>query len=213
MTDFAGLIRILIEHGVRFILVGGASATAHGASRLTQDLEIVYQRAPANMAALAAALKPHSPYLRGAPSGLPFSLDAETIARGLNFTLTTTLGDLDLLGEMTGGERYEDLLPDTIELTLFGVSCRCLGLRRLIEVKRAAGRPRGLEAVAELEAILEEGTRHRPILFGMTCAHGRAVPSLKRSKEHDQVMSSGKPGPGPRSSRSDPAENTPGRSR
>jgi hypothetical protein len=33
-----------------------------------------------------------------------------------------------------------------------------LGLRRLIEVKRAAGRPKDLEAIAELER-LEEASR------------------------------------------------------
>ncbi|MGH9602964.1 MAG: hypothetical protein ACRD24_11315 [Terriglobales bacterium] len=70
--------------------------------------------------------------------------------------MVTDLGALDLLGEITGGGKYEDLLPHCIELTLYGVSCRCLGLRRLIEVKRAAGRPRDLEAIAELEALREE---------------------------------------------------------
>jgi hypothetical protein len=49
------------------------------------------------------------PYLRGAPAGLPVRLDPGTISRGLNFTLTTTLGDVDLLGEVTSGGRYEDL--------------------------------------------------------------------------------------------------------
>jgi hypothetical protein len=41
-------------------------------------------------------------------------------------------------------------------LKLFGVACSCLGLRRLIEVKRAAGRPKDLDAIAELESLLEE---------------------------------------------------------
>jgi hypothetical protein len=36
------------------------------------------------------------------------------------------------------------------------VRCRCLGLDRLIAVKRAAGRPKDLEAIAELEVIREE---------------------------------------------------------
>ncbi|MGH6630968.1 MAG: hypothetical protein ACREB3_14660, partial [Burkholderiales bacterium] len=56
----------------------------------------------------------------------------------------------------TEGGRYEDLLPHSINLQLYGVSCRCLGLKRLIEVKRAVGRPRDLEVVAELEALREE---------------------------------------------------------
>ncbi|HJU06090.1 MAG TPA: hypothetical protein VJ692_13145 [Nitrospiraceae bacterium] len=74
--------------------------------------------------------------------------------------MSTDLGDLDLLGEITGGGSYDDLLPYAVTLNLFGVSCQCLGLKRLIEVKRAAGRPRDLDAVAELEALLEEREKH-----------------------------------------------------
>jgi hypothetical protein len=156
MTDFPALLLLLVQSRIEFIIVGGAAATAHGASRLTQDLDLVYRRSQDNIARLAAALAPHSPYLRGAPPGLPFRFDEATIQSGLNFTLSTSLGDLDLLGEITGGGRYEDLLSDTIDIQLFGVECLCLGLERLIQVKRAAGRPKDLEAIAELEAILEE---------------------------------------------------------
>jgi hypothetical protein len=39
---------------------------------------------------------------------------------------------------------------------VFGVDCRCLNLESLIEVKRAAGRPKDFEAIAELEEILGE---------------------------------------------------------
>ncbi len=157
MTDFKALLQLLAQNAVEFILVGGAAATAHGSARLTRDVDVVYRRTSENIARLAGCLSSHNPQLRGAPPGLPFCLDAATVARGLNFTLTTDLGALDLLGEITGGGTYDDLLPHSITLSLFGVSARCLGLKRLIEVKRAAGRPRDLEAVAELEALLEEG--------------------------------------------------------
>ena len=120
---------------------------------LRADLDVVYARNGENLTCLAEALAPLDPYLRGAPPGLPFKLDAATLGRGLNFTLTTALGDLDLLGEITGGGRYEDLVPHSAELTLFGLPCLCLGLDRLIRVKRAAGRPKDLEAIAELEAL------------------------------------------------------------
>lgn len=155
MTDFAALIRLLAQANIEFIIVGGAAATAHGSARLTQDLDVVYRRTPDNMGKLAACLAPYSPYLRDAPTGLPFRFDTATITRGLNFSLATDLGDLDLFGEIIGGGRFEDLLPHAIVLELFGVSCRCLGLKRLIEVKRAAGRPRDLDAVAELEVLLD----------------------------------------------------------
>jgi len=162
MTDFASLFRLLAQHNVEFILVGGAAATAHGSARLTEDLDIVYRRTPENIARLAACLGAHHPYLRGAPPGLPFRFDAETVQRGLNFTLTTDLGALDLFGEIPGGGAFEDLQQDAIEIKLFGVTCRCLGLRRLIEVKRAAGRPRDLEAIAELQALLDENEGQAP---------------------------------------------------
>lgn len=83
------------------------------------------------------------------------------VRKGLNFTLTTTFGDLDLLGEITGGGRYEALLPDATPIAAFGIEVRCLNLEPLIHVKRAAGRPKDLEAVAELEALLEERDRSR----------------------------------------------------
>jgi predicted nucleotidyltransferase len=159
VTDFERLLRALSESGVRFILIGGVAATVHGSSRLTQDLDVVYSRDLDDAERLANALAPYHPYLRGAPPGLPFRWDAATIQRGLNFTLTTDLGEIDLLGEISGGGTYESLLPDSGALLVFGIECRCLGLRRLIEVKRAAGRPKDFEAIAELEAILEERER------------------------------------------------------
>ena len=74
----------------------------------------------------------------------------------MNFTLTTTVGDIDLLREVTGGGGYDDLIEHTVPLELFGHRCACLDLPWLIRVKRAAGRPKDLEALAELEALLEE---------------------------------------------------------
>jgi hypothetical protein len=75
MTDFDALLATLAEHEVAFILVGGAAAIAHGSARLTQDLDIVYQRNAGNLDRLVEALAHHKPYLRGAPPGLPFSLE------------------------------------------------------------------------------------------------------------------------------------------
>ncbi len=156
MIDLERTLQELHRGGVEFIIVGGVAATIHGSARVTQDLDIVYARTPENVARLAASLGPHAPYLRGAPPGLPFRWDAETIRRGLNFTLTTTLGDVDLLGEIVGGGGYADLLPHSQIVEVSGLDYRCLSLPRLIDVKRAAGRPKDLEAIAELEALREE---------------------------------------------------------
>ena len=156
MTDFEAVIRALGESGVEFIIVGGLAATIHGSARLTQDVDFVYSRTGANIERLVAALGPQAPYLRGAPPGLPFDWSEATIERGLNCTLTTAIGDSDLLGEITGGGDYDARAPHCVDVNLFGCPCRCLDLPGLIRAKRAAGRPKDLEALAELEALLQE---------------------------------------------------------
>ena len=156
MTNFESLLSTLVRHKVEFIVVGGAAAIAHGSSRLTQDLDIVYSRTPENLTCLVAALADYQPYLRGVPPGLPFKWDQTVLSRGLNFTLVTSIGDIDLLGEIPGGGTYADLAPKAIEVQLFGTRCLCLSLVQLIRAKRAAGRPKDLEALAELEAIEDE---------------------------------------------------------
>jgi predicted nucleotidyltransferase len=158
-VDILALVRVLADEGVDYIIVGGVAANIHGTARTTLDLDIVYGRSPANVAKLAKALASYQPYLRGAPSGLPFTWDEVTIHRGLNFTLTTTLGDLDVLGEITGGGRYEDLIARAEPIELEGRRCWVVTLPTLIALKRAAGRARDHESLAELEALLEERER------------------------------------------------------
>jgi hypothetical protein len=159
--DFAALLRVLLSGGVEFILVGGVAGIVHGTARSTFDVDVVYRRTEDNIDRLSAALAPLAPYLRGAPPGLPFTFDAETISRGLNFTLKTSIGDLDVLGEVVGGGGYDDLIARSEEVAVFGTTCRVITLDALIVLKRAAGRPKDLEAIAELEALLEERDRQR----------------------------------------------------
>lgn len=154
MTSFDRLVTAIA--GVEFIIVGGIAGGLHGAARATYDLDIVYRRDAANLSRLVGALAPFDPYLRGAPPGLPFRWDVDTLARGLNFTLTTAAGDIDLFGEVIGGGGYDDLWPNTIPVELFGVTCRCVTLSKLIDLKRAAGRPRDFDALAELEILFDE---------------------------------------------------------
>jgi hypothetical protein len=103
---------------------------------------VVYDRSAANVERLAAALRPYEPYLRGAPPGRPFTFDASTINRGLNFTLSTTLGDIDLLGEVAGGGPLAQLVHYAEPVELEGRRCLVVGLEKLIALKRAAGRAR-----------------------------------------------------------------------
>ena len=156
MTDFARLLAALTDAGVEFIVIGGFAATAHGSAHVTVDLDVVYRRTAENIIRMASALEPLQPYLRGAPPGLPFRFDVETIRRGLNFTLTTSAGDLDMLGEVAGGGTYDALFLRSEVRGLLGLECRFVNLSTLIHLKRAAGRPKDIERIAELEALQQE---------------------------------------------------------
>lgn len=114
------LITALNETGVEFVVSGGMAAIAQGSAYMTADLDICYRRERSNYEHLSRALSPFKPYLRGVPEGLPFALDAGTIQAGLNFTLTTTAGPLDLLGEIAGLGTYEAVKAHAESIELYG---------------------------------------------------------------------------------------------
>jgi len=140
---------------VEFVLIGGAAMAVQGSAYVTRDLDFCYARTGKNMEQLAAALSPFHVKLRGAPGNLPFRFDAETIALGLNFTLITDLGEIDLLGEVVGLGDFEKVRAESEKLEIYGTECLVLSLSGLIKSKRAAGRPRDLMVLPELEALKE----------------------------------------------------------
>jgi len=148
-------IRALYDAGVEFVLIGGAAMGIQGSAYLTRDIDICYGRTPSNIDRLAKALQPLSPSLRNAPASLPFKLDAATITAGLNFTLATTLGDLDLLAEVSGLGTFREVLAASEKREVGGVPFQVLSLEGLIKAKTAAGRPRDLYVLPELRALAE----------------------------------------------------------
>ena len=157
--QFRTLLSSLAANDVEFVIIGGLAATLHGSARVTYDLDVVYNRTPENLSKIVAALSPFEPYLRGAPEGLPFRFDVETLKRGLNFTLSTTAGPIDLLGELSGIGRYEAVSARANVANMFDGAYRFIDLEGLITSKKAAGRPKDLETIAELETIREERRR------------------------------------------------------
>jgi hypothetical protein len=157
ITQFRKLLGVLNSGGIEYIVIGGVAAVLHGSARVTYDLDVLYRRHPDNLARIIEALRPYNPYLRGAVPGLPFLWDVETLRRGLNFTLQTAIGAIDLLAEVPGGGTYELAWTHSLEVRIQDVPVRVVSLEKLIELKRAAGRPKDFESIAELESLREAG--------------------------------------------------------
>jgi hypothetical protein len=152
-------VRLLGKFNVDCVIVGGVAGTLHGSEIPTTDLDVCYSRNRSNLERLTKALQSVHAHLRNAPAEIPFILDAETLWRGLNFTFTTEIGSLDLLGEVRGVGYYEDVLPGSLIYELFGFPFAVIEIGKLMVAKRTAGRPKDLLMVIELEAIQERQAR------------------------------------------------------
>lgn len=150
------ILDVLVAHEVDFVLIGGLAAIAHGSARATFDLDVAYGRSDENVERLSRALIELGATLRGAPADLPFRPDPETLRSGLNFTLTTRAGPVDVLGEPAGAPRYEELSRRASVERISGVRIRVSSIDDLIAMKEAAGRPQDKLDAAELRALSDE---------------------------------------------------------
>ena len=137
------------------MVIGGVAALAHGSALPTYDLDVCYRRDAESIRRLCDALRPYRPRLRGAPADLPFVLESAAVLAGLNFTLATEIGELDLLGEVAGLGEFLEVAAQSEGVDLYGRQVKVLSLEGLIRSKEAAGRPKDQVYLAELEALLE----------------------------------------------------------
>lgn len=150
------VIRLLGEHQVRYVLIGGLAAVTHGAPIVTQDIDLCYARDSSNLERLSRALEDAHAYLRGADPGLSFRLDALTLAKGDAFTFTTDLGSIDIMAIPAGTDGYEDLARTADSFSLFGHRVLVAAVDDLIRMKRAAGRPKDRMMLEDLGALRDE---------------------------------------------------------
>ncbi|MEO8025246.1 MAG: hypothetical protein ABI823_02170 [Bryobacteraceae bacterium] len=155
--EFETAIQALCDAGVDFVVIGGLSATLHGSAAITFDLDIFYARTQSNLRRIVAALEPYHPRPREFPPGLPFVWDEATVRNGSMLTLHTDAGDVDLLAEVAGLDSFDAVKATAIEVQAFGRRICILDLPSLIRAKRAAGRPKDLLALPELESLNDAG--------------------------------------------------------
>ena len=153
--NFIAAVQSFLDAGVDFVIIGGWSAILHGSSYMTNDLDVCFSRGRDNLKALARALAPYHPRLRGIPAELPFVWDDATLRNATVFTLSTDLGDIDLLAEVAGVGDFAAVKAHSIVVDAYGRQVRTLDLRSLIRSKQAAGRVKDLQILPELEALAE----------------------------------------------------------
>jgi hypothetical protein len=139
--------------GVDYVVVGGVAAQAHGTSLFTGDLDICYASDADNLERLGRTLVALGARLRGVAADVPFIPDGRTLRRTQILTLDTPDGPLDLLVDPSGSPGYETLAGRAVKVEWAGSTIKVASLEDLIAMKRAAGRPKDLLAVEELEAI------------------------------------------------------------
>lgn len=143
-----------------FVVIGGIAAVLHGSARNTFDLDICFAADPGNLEALGSTLVGLDAQLRGVAERVPFVPDAAALRRVDVLTLTTAAGDLDVLRAPSGAPRYDVLRNHADRYDIGGFEVNVASVEDLIAMKTAAGRPKDLGDVEELEAILR--VRSRP---------------------------------------------------
>src|SRR5262245_20047100 len=149
-------LRTLIQHGVRFVVIGGIGARLHGAPTVTRDTDICHERSPENLDRLAETLADLDARLRGVDEDVPFILDAKTLRAGDHFTFVTSAGDLAIIGTPAGVEGFEELASHATAFEIEGSTVLVASIDDLIRMKRSAGRPKDLIEVEVLGAIRDE---------------------------------------------------------
>lgn len=145
---------------MEFVVVGMTAGILQGAPLTTVDLDVVHRRTADNVARLLRSLAALDAVYRHDTRKLR-PQESHLLGPGHQL-LTTIYGDLDCLGVISGDVGYEELLEETVVMSLpGGLTFRVLGLRALIEAKERAGRPKDLAALPVLRATLDE-VKRRP---------------------------------------------------
>ena len=147
------LLTRLVANRVDFVVVGGVAAIGHGSVAITRDLDITYAPDDLNLQRLGEVLVGLNARLRGVTDDVPFMPDGRTLHRTRILTLDTSAGWIALLAQPDGAPAYAELRGRAATATLAGIDVLIASLDDLIAMKKAAGRPKDLVAVEELEAI------------------------------------------------------------
>lgn len=155
MSEINRLLQRLCDADIDFVIVGGFAATLHGSSLVTRDLDVCATLSNKNVEKLREALRELQPTHRLTPQKLSFLNNPDPGVEIRNLYLRTDFGPVDVLSSILGVGDFDSVRAASIQVELFGRSCRVISLDDLIRAKEALGRDKDLLAVKELRAIRE----------------------------------------------------------
>lgn len=156
MIDINRLLQRLCDADIDFVIVRGFAATLHGSSLVTRDLDVCAILSSENVGKLRDALRDLNPAHRLTSQKISFldNLDPDVEIR--NLYLRTDFGPVDILSSILGVGEFERVRVASIQVDLFGRTCRIISLDDLIQAKEALGREKDLLAAKELRAVREK---------------------------------------------------------
>jgi hypothetical protein len=151
--SFDQLLARLVEADINFVVIGGLALGSWGVIRGTKDCDIVPDPAPVNLDRLARLLADLGGHVQLGESLLGSERSIAALLRGGERTLIATqLGDLDVVQGLDGVLPYAKLRASAIDVEIADVSIPICALEHLRAMKRAAGRPRDLVDLEDLDA-------------------------------------------------------------
>lgn len=152
------ILRALARRQVRYVLIGASAARLQGFPRVTADADITPARDADNLGRLAAALRDLKArvYTQSLPEGLPFSCEAQTLARGSIWNLITDAGRVDVIFSPSGTGGYEDLAASAVTYEVFGLRVRAASLQDILRSKLASNRPQDQQDAIILTEMLKQ---------------------------------------------------------
>lgn len=156
--DAEQIFRILAEHSVEYVVIGGIAAVLQGSPTVTFDADICPSRSHDNLERLATALVELGATLRvpNEAVGVSFEPTAVLLTQMEVLPLRTRLGDLDIVLVPAGTTGYDELVDRALTLDVRGVVVSVASLDDVIRSKERADRDKDRAVLPVLYALRDE---------------------------------------------------------
>lgn len=161
--DVEELFRVLAEHSVDYLVIGGVAAQVHGRRRTTKDLDVTPASDPENFERLAAALAILEAHPTSFGPGAPAPSAEQLSAAPIVPPLSTRHGELHILNDVPGADPYSEMRARSLTVEINGVAIQIVSVDDLIRMKRATGRPSDLEDVQAITAVSDSENSNPPM--------------------------------------------------